>query len=59
MYDTGRFQDEFVENRRYALERFLKKVTDHYLLQESEDLQMFLESETFSVDVIKSYSCGK
>lgn len=47
----GRFQNEFVETRRIALERCLRKITSHPLLQNEKDVRMFLESETFSVDV--------
>ncbi|KAJ3174820.1 Vacuolar protein sorting-associated protein 5, partial [Irineochytrium annulatum] len=47
----GRFQDEFVEARRLALERCLRKIVVHPLLQSDEDLQMFLESESFTVDI--------
>ncbi|KAJ1564564.1 Vacuolar protein sorting-associated protein 5, partial [Cladochytrium tenue] len=47
----GRFQLDFVETRRLALEKFVRKITAHRLLQEDADLRMFLESETFAVDV--------
>ena len=47
----GRFQDEFVENRRHSLEVFLIKSTQHAVLQLDSDLQLFLESETFTADV--------
>ncbi|KAI9341807.1 Vps5 C terminal like-domain-containing protein, partial [Zopfochytrium polystomum] len=47
----GRFQNEFVETRRLGLERCLKRITIHPLLQSDADLRMFLESETFAVDV--------
>ncbi|KAI8821320.1 uncharacterized protein EV422DRAFT_527727 [Fimicolochytrium jonesii] len=46
----GRFQEEFVENRRVGLEQFLRKVVRHPYLQENPDLQSFLESETFLAD---------
>jgi sorting nexin-1/2 len=41
-----------VENRRFSLERFLIKATSHPLLQLDQDLRNFLESETYSADVI-------
>ncbi|KAJ3220282.1 Vacuolar protein sorting-associated protein 5 [Dinochytrium kinnereticum] len=46
----GRFQDDFVESRRFALERCIKKIVSHPLLQLDEDVKMFLESESFAVD---------
>ncbi|CAG8588434.1 10879_t:CDS:10 [Funneliformis caledonium] len=47
----GRFQDEFVENRRQALEKCLKKITSHPILYRDPDLKLFLESDTFTIDV--------
>lgn len=47
----GRFQEDFVESRRVALERFLQKVVAHPLLFDDADVRVFLESETFSADV--------
>jgi sorting nexin-1/2 len=49
--NTGRFQDEFIEVRRSALERCIRKITSHPLLQGDENVKLFLESESFSVDV--------
>ncbi|KAL2912104.1 Vacuolar protein sorting-associated protein vps5 [Polyrhizophydium stewartii] len=46
----GRFQEEFVEARRAALERFIRKVVVHPILQPDADVRLFLESETFSSD---------
>ncbi|KAK3819477.1 MAG: Vps5 C terminal like-domain-containing protein [Linnemannia gamsii] len=48
----GRFQDEFVESRRIALERCLRKMTAHPMLYGDPDLKLFLESESL-VAVIK------
>ncbi|KAJ3330581.1 Vacuolar protein sorting-associated protein 5 [Blyttiomyces sp. JEL0837] len=47
----GRFQDDFVESRRAALERCVRKITTHPVLQTDDDVRMFLESETFNVDM--------
>ncbi|KAI8054541.1 Vps5 C terminal like-domain-containing protein [Syncephalis plumigaleata] len=47
----GRFQNEFVENRRVALENCLRRMTAHPLLYGDPELRRFLESETFSVEV--------
>ncbi|CAI2184719.1 16472_t:CDS:10, partial [Funneliformis geosporum] len=47
----GRFQDEFVENRRQALEKCLNKITSHPILYRDPDLKLFLESDTFTIDV--------
>ncbi|KAK5668383.1 Vacuolar protein sorting-associated protein vps5 [Batrachochytrium dendrobatidis] len=46
----GRFQEDFVETRRSALERFICKVAAHPILQLDTDMRLFLESETFSYD---------
>ncbi|KAL1922373.1 uncharacterized protein VTP21DRAFT_9912 [Calcarisporiella thermophila] len=47
----GRFQDEFIESRRNALEKFLRKTIQHPHLYEDPNLKTFLESDTFNVDV--------
>ncbi|KAJ3416832.1 Vacuolar protein sorting-associated protein 5 [Chytridiales sp. JEL 0842] len=47
----GRFQDEFIEARRAALERCIRKITSHPLLQDDESVRLFLESESFNVDI--------
>ena len=47
----GRFQDEFVENRRGALERFLRRIASHPILAGEADFRLFLESETFNIDI--------
>ncbi|KAI9256558.1 Vps5 C terminal like-domain-containing protein [Phascolomyces articulosus] len=46
----GRFQDEFVESRRIALERCLQKIVSHPMLYGDPDLKVFLESESFNVE---------
>ncbi|KAG2199765.1 hypothetical protein INT46_009006 [Mucor plumbeus] len=46
----GRFQDDFVESRRVALERCLKKIVAHPMLYGDPDLKVFLESESFNVE---------
>ncbi|OCF57101.1 hypothetical protein L486_05960 [Kwoniella mangroviensis CBS 10435] len=46
----GRFQDQFIETRRSALQQFLLKITSHPVLQLDPDLRLFLESDSFSVD---------
>ena len=47
----GRFQEEFVEARRSALERMLNKIGQHALLQRDVDFKLFIESDAFNVDV--------
>jgi len=39
----GRFEPEFVESRRYFLEKFLQKVNAHPILHGSPDFKKFLE----------------
>ncbi|KAI8363814.1 Vps5 C terminal like-domain-containing protein [Choanephora cucurbitarum] len=46
----GRFQDDFVESRRIALERCLQKIVAHPMLYGDPDLKVFLESESFNVE---------
>ena len=48
---VGRFDTNFVESRRAALERMLNKIALHPILQHDADLKIFLESESFSLDV--------
>ncbi|KAG9231081.1 Vps5 C terminal like-domain-containing protein [Amylocarpus encephaloides] len=48
---VGRFDTNFVESRRAALERMLNKIAAHPTLQHDSDLKLFLESEAFNVDV--------
>jgi sorting nexin-1/2 len=40
-----------VEARRAALERMLNKIAQHPLLQRDVDFKLFIESDTFNVDV--------
>lgn len=46
----GRFQDQFIETRRQALQRCLTKITSHPILQLDPDLRMFLESDSFATE---------
>ncbi|KAF1913558.1 vacuolar protein sorting-associated protein-like protein vps5 [Ampelomyces quisqualis] len=48
---VGRFDADFVESRRAALERMLNKSAAHPILQHDSDLKLFLESEAFNVDI--------
>lgn len=48
---VGRFESNFVESRRAALERMLNKTAAHPVLQHDADLKIFLESEAFNMDV--------
>lgn len=48
---VGRFEQDFVEGRRSALERMLNKTANHVVLQHDADFRIFLESESFNVDV--------
>ncbi len=47
----GRFETNFVEGRRAALEKMLNKTAAHAMLQHDADLKMFLESEAFNMEV--------
>ena len=48
---VGRFDTNFVESRRAALERMLNKVAAHPILHHDVDLKIFLESDAFNVDI--------
>lgn len=48
---VGRFDADFVESRRAALERMLNKIAAHPILQHDGDLKIFLESDVFTLDV--------
>ncbi|ANB11479.1 Vps5p [Sugiyamaella lignohabitans] len=48
---VGRFNEDFVEQRRAALENMLKKMAAHPILKNDPDLRLFLESEAFSNDI--------
>lgn len=47
----GRFDAEFIEHRRQALERMINKIASHPILQNDADLKTFLESDAFNVDI--------
>lgn len=48
---SGRFEEQFVETRRAALQRTLGKMANHPVLSLDPDLKLFLSSDAFSVDV--------
>lgn len=47
---VGRFKDDFIENRRFQMERMLKKIAQDAELQRDIDFVMFLTSNNFSQD---------
>ncbi|KAK4508234.1 hypothetical protein PRZ48_001972 [Zasmidium cellare] len=53
----GRFDTNFIESRRMALERMINKIAGHPVLQMDGDLKTFLESESFNVAI--KHSNGK
>ncbi|EME48748.1 hypothetical protein DOTSEDRAFT_40035 [Dothistroma septosporum NZE10] len=53
----GRFDLNFIESRRMALERMMNKIAAHPVLQMDGDLKTFLESESFNVAI--KHSTGK
>ncbi|KAI5450843.1 Vacuolar protein sorting-associated protein vps5 [Naganishia albida] len=48
---SGRFEDQFIETRRAALEKCLNKMANHPVLSLDPDLRLFLESESFEFEV--------
>ncbi|CAB3408159.1 unnamed protein product [Caenorhabditis bovis] len=53
--DDGIFEEEFIENRRKALEAFINKVAGHPLAQNERSLHIFLQETTID----KNYVPGK
>ncbi|THH07322.1 hypothetical protein EW145_g3462 [Phellinidium pouzarii] len=47
----GRFDSQFVQQRRLALEKCVQKIANHPVLVNDSDLRMFLESDTFALDI--------
>ncbi|VDB90633.1 unnamed protein product [Peniophora sp. CBMAI 1063] len=47
----GRFDEEFVQARRRGLESCVCKMANHEVLSRDKDLKLFLESDTFSLDI--------
>lgn len=47
----NRFEANFIESRRMALERMVNKIAAHPILQMDGDLKTFLESESFNVAI--------
>lgn len=47
----GRFDSNFIESRRMALERQVNKTAAHPILHHDADLKTFLESDAFNVDI--------
>jgi sorting nexin-1/2 len=47
----GRFDDQFVKQRRQALEKCIQKMANHPVLMKDSDLKFFLESDNFALDV--------
>ncbi|KAI0657964.1 Vps5-domain-containing protein [Cubamyces menziesii] len=47
----GRFDNEFVQQRRLALEKCIQKIASHPVLQKDPDLKLFLESDTFALGI--------
>ncbi|ONH69647.1 Vacuolar protein sorting-associated protein 5 [Cyberlindnera fabianii] len=45
---VGRFNEDFIEGRRFALERMLVKISESPALQKDPDFLMFLQSERFT-----------
>jgi len=48
---VGRFDENFVESRRAALERMVNRICQHPILLHDGDLKLFLESESLSQDI--------
>ncbi|KAF8634597.1 hypothetical protein AX17_004186 [Amanita inopinata Kibby_2008] len=47
----NRFEEHFVRQRRLALEKCIQKIANHPVLCKDSDLRLFLESDTFTLDI--------
>ncbi|KAK2463525.1 hypothetical protein APHAL10511_004276 [Amanita phalloides] len=47
----NRFDEQFVRQRRLGLEKCVQKVANHPVLCKDSDLRLFLESDTFALDI--------
>lgn len=47
---VGRFNEQFIETRRFALEKMLTKIASNSVLQKDVDFLMFLNSSNFAND---------
>jgi sorting nexin-1/2 len=47
----NRFDEQFVRQRRLALEKCIQKIANHPVLCKDSDLRMFLESDSFALDI--------
>ncbi|KAF5387361.1 hypothetical protein D9757_005745 [Collybiopsis confluens] len=47
----GRFDEGFIKQRRFALEKCIQKIANHPVLCQDPDLKLFLESDTFALDI--------
>ncbi|EJU03795.1 Vps5-domain-containing protein [Dacryopinax primogenitus] len=50
-HSFGRFEETFVETRRQALNKCIQKIVDHPLLYTDPALKLFLESDSFAMDI--------
>ncbi|KAJ3721211.1 Vps5 C terminal like-domain-containing protein [Lentinula raphanica] len=48
---VGRFDEGFIRQRRFALEKCIQKIANHPVLCKDPDLKLFLESDTFALDI--------
>lgn len=51
----GRFAEGFIESRRLALNKCIQKIATHPRLAKDPDLRLFLESDSFAMDVCWYY----
>lgn len=56
---VGRFKDDFIESRRFQMERMLNKIANNPILQKDDDFLFFLSSDSFVKDSkIREYITG-
>ena len=47
----NRFDNQFVQQRRLALQKCVQKIANHPVLSNDPDLKVFLESDSFALNV--------
>ncbi|CDP20109.1 unnamed protein product [Coffea canephora] len=53
-----RFTAEFIEMRRQALDIFVNRIASHHILQQSEDLRIFLQADEQTMERARSQEIG-
>lgn len=55
----GRFKEEFIENRRFKLQRFILRISQHEILRNDDDFKCFLNSSNLQEEISKRSTSSK